>query len=113
MSSLRMTLATQMVLRALLEEPAKQRYGLELCARAGLQSGTLYPILARLEHAGWVESDWEDPTLHLAEGRPRRRYYRLSDEGAAQARQALAEIGSRQTKAIWARPQLRPDGGQA
>src|SRR6267154_1323661 len=75
MSSLRMTLPTQMVLRALLDEPTKQQYGLELCARAGLQSGTLYPILARLEQAGWIESAWEDPEVHLAEGRPRRRYY--------------------------------------
>jgi len=108
-----MTLATQMVLRALLDEPTRKRYGLELCSRAGLQSGTLYPILTRLEQAGWIESAWEDPELHLAEGRPRRRYYQLSKDGIAQARQALAEVSSRQTKAIWAKPQLRPGSGQA
>jgi PadR family transcriptional regulator, regulatory protein PadR len=113
MSSLRMTLATQMVLRSLLEKPADKRYGLELCGEAGLQSGTVYPILTRLEQAGWVHSAWEDPEVHQAEGRPRRRYYTLSEEGAAQARQALAAISSRQARAIWARPQLQAEGGQA
>ncbi len=102
-----------MVLRAMLDEPTKKRYGLELGGRAGLQSGTLYPILTRLEQAGWVESTWEDPEVHLAEGRPRRRYYRLSEDGTAHARQALAEVSSRQTNAIWAKPQLRPEAGQA
>ncbi|HEY9243592.1 MAG TPA: helix-turn-helix transcriptional regulator [Streptosporangiaceae bacterium] len=113
MSSLRLTLTTQMVLRALLDEPTKKQYGLELCSRAGLQSGTLYPILARLEQAGWVESNWEDPDVHLAEGRPRRRYYQLSRDGIEQARQALAQVSSRQTKAIWATPRLRPESGRA
>jgi DNA-binding PadR family transcriptional regulator len=108
-----MTLATQMVLRSLLEKAAEKQYGLELCDRAGLQSGTVYPILTRLEQAGWVDSAWEDPEVHQAEGRPRRRYYTLSEEGAAQARRALAEISSRQARAIWARPQLRADGGPA
>ena len=42
----RMTLPTQLVLRALLEEPSREMYGLEICARAGLQSGTIHPILA-------------------------------------------------------------------
>jgi len=36
-----MTLQTQLVLRALLEDPAIQRYGLELCELAGLPSGTM------------------------------------------------------------------------
>jgi len=102
-----------MVLRSLLEKPAEKRYGLELCAEAGLQSGTVYPILTRLEQAGWVHSTWEDPEVHQAEGRPRRRYYMLSEEGAAQARQALAEISSRHARAIWARPRLQAEGGQA
>ncbi|MFI6254429.1 PadR family transcriptional regulator, partial [Streptomyces sp. NPDC051016] len=85
----RMTLPTQLVLRALLEKPAQERYGLELCAMAELPSGTIHPILARLESAGWLESRWEevDPS---EQGRPRRRYYRLSPDGAERARDALA-----------------------
>ncbi|MDH6521439.1 PadR family transcriptional regulator PadR [Streptomyces sp. SAI-208] len=85
-----MTLQTQLVLRALLEDPAKQRYGLELCELAGLPSGTIYPILARLERVGWVDSVWEDPAVHEAEGRPRRRFYQITEGGAEQARSALA-----------------------
>ena len=85
----RMTLTTQLVLRALLEEPAREMYGLEICARAGLQSGTIHPILARLEKAGWLESRWEDADPR-EQGRPRRRYYRLSPDGAELARDALA-----------------------
>jgi PadR family transcriptional regulator PadR len=86
----RMTLQTQLVLRGLLEEPSKQRYGLELCEIVGLPSGTVYPILARLEHLRWVESCWEDPEEHVAAGRPRRRYYQLTSDGAEKARLALA-----------------------
>jgi PadR family transcriptional regulator len=88
----RMTLQTQLVLRALLQEPAKEQYGLELCAETGLPSGTVYPIVARLEQAGWLASRWEDPNEHITEGRPRRRYYRLTDDGAEQARTALTRV---------------------
>ncbi|MFD5597303.1 PadR family transcriptional regulator [Streptomyces griseorubiginosus] len=85
-----MTLQTQLVLRALLEDPAKQRYGLELCELAALPSGTIYPILARLEQVGWVHSSWEDPAVHDQVGRPRRRCYQITEDGAEQARTALA-----------------------
>jgi DNA-binding PadR family transcriptional regulator len=85
-----MTLQTQLVLRALLEDPARERYGLELCDLAGLPSGTIYPILARLEGVGWVTSTWEDPAVHEKAGRPRRRFYRITTDGAEQARHALA-----------------------
>ncbi|MCX4673544.1 PadR family transcriptional regulator [Streptomyces sp. NBC_01381] len=85
-----MTLQTELVLRALLENPARERYGLELCELAGLPSGTIYPILARLEQIGWLDSTWEDPAVHEAAGRPRRRFYRITEDGAEQARLALA-----------------------
>ncbi len=87
----RMTLPTQFVLRALLEFPTRERYGLELGQAAGLPSGTIHPILARLEGAGWLVSRWEevDPK---EQGRPRRRYYRLAPDGAERARDALARV---------------------
>ncbi|MEV4053575.1 PadR family transcriptional regulator [Amycolatopsis sp. NPDC049688] len=92
MAGPRMTLQTQLVLRALLQRPTREQYGLELCAETGLPSGTIYPIVARLENFGWLESRWEDPNEHITEGRPRRRYYRLTDDGAEQARVALARV---------------------
>jgi PadR family transcriptional regulator PadR len=106
----RMTQSTQMVLRALLEHPDHHRYGLELCVAAGLPSGTIHPILARLEHLGWVESHWEDTDPAQA-GRPRRRYYRLTPDGAEKSRNALAQAHTR----ISAPPGLRPGlaGGPA
>ena len=88
----RMTLQVQLVLGEMLNEPAKPWYGLELCTETGLPSGTIYPIMARLEAIGWVESDWEDPEAHIAEGRPRRRYYQLTREGAECAADALQAI---------------------
>ena len=50
-----MTIPTQLVLRVLLEEPGAERYGYEVGEAAGLASGTVHPILARLEGVGWVE----------------------------------------------------------
>src|SRR5262245_28518568 len=89
MAGLKMTIQTQLVLRALLEQPTQELYGLEICAAAGLASGTIHPILARLERLGWLESRWEDIDP-VEEGRPKRRYYRLSPDGADHARHALA-----------------------
>ena len=84
----KMTLPVQLVLRALLADPATEMYGLQICTEAGLPSGTIHPILARLEGYGWVESFWEDIDP-AKEGRPRRRYYRLTRAGALRAQHAL------------------------
>jgi PadR family transcriptional regulator PadR len=84
-----MTTPTQLVLRAMLEKPTRDMYGLEICAVAGLASGTIHPILARLEQVGWLESDWEDADPR-EKGRARRRYYRFTRDGAELARDALA-----------------------
>ncbi|WP_318783049.1 PadR family transcriptional regulator [Plantactinospora soyae] len=92
-SGLRMTMPTQAVLRGLLEHPTREMYGLQVCEAAGLPSGTVHPILARLEGLGWLESRWEEVNPAEA-GRPRRRYYRLSPDGAEQARHALANARS-------------------
>ncbi|MEV6033586.1 helix-turn-helix transcriptional regulator [Nonomuraea sp. NPDC052116] len=87
----RMTLPTQLVLRALLEDPTREMYGLEICAAAGLPTGTIHPILARFEGIGWLESRWEEADPH-EQGRPRRRYYKLTSGGIEQARQSLAQV---------------------
>jgi PadR family transcriptional regulator PadR len=100
----RMTLPTQLVLRAMLAEPDQEMYGLQICRAAELPSGTIHPILARLEACGWLESRWEDINPG-EEGRPRRRYYRLSADGAEYVRTALARV--RTPRALLSR--LRPD----
>lgn len=85
------------VLEVFLENPKAVRYGLELGARTGLASGTIHPVLARLEGAGWLESEWEqiDPS---SAGRPRRRFYRLTAAGLEQASAALADVAARRER---------------
>jgi PadR family transcriptional regulator, regulatory protein PadR len=63
-----------------------------------------HPILARLETVNWVESRWEDIDPSI-EGRPARRYYRLTTEGAEQAQRALARA-YRPRRAAASRPVL-------
>jgi DNA-binding PadR family transcriptional regulator len=89
MGGLRMTTPRLLVLRALVDEPERERYGLELAIAAGLEAGTIYPILVAFENAGWLRSREEQVDPHL-EGRPRRRYYSLTTAGTAAARDALA-----------------------
>jgi DNA-binding PadR family transcriptional regulator len=84
-----MTVPTQLVLDVLLADPAEELYGLRIGVEAGLPSGTVHPILARLEGLGWLESRWEDVDPR-EEGRPPRRYYRLTATGVRDARAALA-----------------------
>jgi PadR family transcriptional regulator PadR len=50
--------------------------------------GTLYKALGRLEEFGLLASHWEDAAA--AEGRPRRRLYELTGEGARTAERARA-----------------------
>ena len=85
------TVPVAKVLAVLLEDPTTDRYGLDLIKATGLPSGTLYPILVRLERAGWVHSRWEDIDPARA-GRPARRYYRLTADGAHRARSELARL---------------------
>jgi PadR family transcriptional regulator PadR len=103
----RMTLSTQLLLQTFLEDPKQELYGLEIGATAGLPSGTVHPILARLEGLGWVESRWEEIEPRL-QGRPSRRYYRLTAAGEQNARAAL----SRAYRPSISRLRLRPAGEQ-
>jgi PadR family transcriptional regulator PadR len=84
---MKMTAPLERVLRAFLDDPAAARYGYDLMKGASLQSGTLYPLLARLEHQQLVVSEWETPQQ---EGQRPRRYYRLTSEGIEVARLELA-----------------------
>ncbi|MGW6790759.1 PadR family transcriptional regulator [Streptomyces chartreusis] len=118
MSDVKMTPHTQTVLRALLGqgENSERRtvllgeglYGLELSKRTRLPNGTLFPILERLRQAGWVERYWEQDEIAEGEGRPRRRFYRISSKGAVVAPQALAEATA--TASVKPRPGIARPG---
>ena len=53
-------------------------HGYELCQRAGIKSGTLYPLLIRLEAQNYLEAEWQAPA---EAGRPPRHAYRLTTAG--------------------------------
>jgi PadR family transcriptional regulator PadR len=91
----RVTGATIAVLAALIEhgEPC---WGLAVIKASGRPAGSVYPILERLETAGWITSNWEADT---ARSGPRRRYYELTDEGALAARTAIASFRPREATA--------------
>ena len=101
----RLTPQTVAVLRALLATPATPRWGRDIGRETGLQSGSLHPILARLEQAGLIESHWEDPAAHEDAGRPRRRYYRFTPGGAQTARAAIAAVPAAPSASARLRPQ--------
>ena len=89
--NVRMSLQTLRVLEAFLESPAERLSGAQVHQRCGIASGTLYPILLRLESAGWFVSEWEsiDPS---SAGRPRRRLYRLTSTGLKRASEVFASF---------------------
>jgi PadR family transcriptional regulator PadR len=84
-----LTRAVQEILKALVGQPAREHHGVDICVETGMSSGTIYPVLAKLEALEWVDSGWEEPPVHDRRG-GRRRYYRLNPYGLAMARGALA-----------------------
>src|SRR2546423_13974810 len=98
--AIRLTQPTLKVLRFLLEKPREGRSGAEMSRATKVGSGTLYPMLARLEAAGWLSGEWEviDPS---EAGRPRRRFYRLTAVGQNSAHAALADLQMAPGELAW------------
>lgn len=94
----RVTPATVDVLR-LLVEAERAVWGLQIVKSTGRPSGSVYPILDRLEQLGWVGSNWEDDSTRQG---PRRRYYQLEDDAREFAAQAIAAFERKQMKATGA-----------
>jgi DNA-binding PadR family transcriptional regulator len=65
------------------------KYGFDIADRTGLQTGTVYPSLRRLESLGFVRSRWEDEKAAHREQRPARRYYEITAAGTAALEVAL------------------------
>ena len=65
-------------------------YGFDIIDQTALPSGTVYPALSRLERDGLVRSAWEDEAAAHAEGRPARRYYRVTAPGVRALADAVA-----------------------
>ncbi len=94
---MKLTGPLERVLRVFLADVSARRYGYDLMKAAKLPSGTLYPMLARLQDEGLVTSEWEPQRADG--GRPPRKYYQLTGEGARIARLELAQLarGTRRT----------------
>lgn len=74
--------------------------GAEIARSTKLASGTLYPILMRLEDAKWVTSRWEDGDPRQL-GRPRRRLYQITALGASRAKAHFRELSSMIGGLVW------------
>jgi len=81
--------ATRLVFQAFLDSPSDETYGFELAEVTGLPSGSIYPILRRLEDEGFIKGRWAQ--VEGTRQRRRRRYYALTGEGRRVAREATVE----------------------
>ena len=79
------------LLAALAEARGEWRHGYDLLRATDLKSGTLYPLLIRLESEGFLQAEWQPSS---APGRPPRHAYRLTAAGLRLARELAAEARS-------------------
>jgi DNA-binding PadR family transcriptional regulator len=96
----RLSNQTIKVLGTLMASGAAELSGAEIAKHAKLASGTLYPILGRLEEVGWLGSRWEagDPKLL---GRPRRRLYRVTAEGVKNVQEIVRDLTPNAGRLAW------------
>ena len=94
------TTQTLKVLGALLSPKPEAISGAEVGRTTKLATGTVYPILLRLEEAGWVESHWEEGEPQEL-GRPRRRLYQITGVGAKKAKSAFHDVSLNFERLAW------------
>ena len=83
--SFRLTYPTSIVLLAV---SRGFRHGFDIIDASGLKSGTVYPILRRLEEAGMLRARWEAAADARDAQRPPRRYYQITGAGTQALRDA-------------------------
>ena len=83
---MRLTYPTALVLQALLDG---HHHGFDIMDATGLPSGSVYPILRRLDAEGLVRSRWEGAAVAHEAQRPPRRYYELTGGGRTLAQEGL------------------------
>ncbi len=93
-STIRMTYATALVLQAL---DSGHRHGFDIIDATNLRSGTVYPLLRRLQEAGLITSKWERISIARSSNRPPRKYYELNkaaDELVALAKKRFPSLSA-------------------
>jgi len=86
-----MSAPTLKTLRALLLAGDDRLTGTAIMRSEGIKAGTLYPLLKRLEFAGWIRGDWEDADPKKL-GRPLHKFYRLTNLGRERATAELKAL---------------------
>lgn len=90
---MQMSLKALQVLDLCLSMNGRALSGTKISNELKIGSGTIYPLLARLEKYGLLTSEWED--VNPAEvGRPRKRLYSISKLGSERAMDELAKLRS-------------------
>jgi PadR family transcriptional regulator PadR len=97
---IRLTSQTLKVVGALMSPARGEVSGAEIGRATGLATGTLYPILFRLEKAGWAESRWEAEEPQEL-GRPRRRLYLITGAGARSYKSAIHDLALPLKELAW------------
>lgn len=84
---------TMELLLFLCNTPNNEFSGSSMSKELRIASGTLYPLLVKLEDAGLVVSHWENGDPQEL-GRPRRRYYKITGEGSKAIHERMSAINS-------------------
>lgn len=85
----RVTTTTIQVLKCIYSFKGEAVWGLEISKLTGLKTGTVYPILERLESLGWLTSEWE---ITQERNGPRRRTYQLTPEAYQEMRDLTEKL---------------------
>lgn len=107
MSRLNLTYPTALVLQAL---ASGSHYGFDIMDATGLPSGTVYPILRRLDREGMLESAWETHARAQKEQRPPRRYYEITRSGGEMLAQAVERYRALNAAIVRPTGRLKPSG---
>ena len=102
---LNLTYPTALVLQAL---SRGFHHGFDIMDATGLPSGTVYPILRRLDGEGLLDSTWEEPADAQREGRPPRRYYAITTAGEGMLAAAAARFHTLDQAVLPAQRRLKP-----
>ena len=107
MKRLNLTYPTALVLQAL---ASGSHHGFDIMDATGLPSGTVYPILRRLDREGLLQSAWEAQASAQKEQRPPRRYYDITPAGAEMLAQAVERYRTLGAAVAPAATRLKPSG---
>ena len=105
MARVNLTYPTALVLQALANG---YHHGFDIMDATGLPSGTVYPILRRLDREGLLTSEWEKAAAAQREQRPPRRYYDITPAGAEMLADAVERFRALEQAVPRAPRKLKP-----